>query len=72
MQGKIYLERQKPFIPIASHEDLPFNEVEISSKIRDDLIKWRDHLEEDNNKADFDWSTVEEIYSKRKNTIADI
>lgn len=69
---KEFLESQKPFIPIASHEDLPFNEVEISSKIRDDLIKWRDHLEEDNNKAEFDWSTVEEIYSKRKNTIADI
>ena len=68
---KEFLESQKPFIPIASHDDLPFNEVEISSKIRDDLIKWRDHLDEES-KSEFDWSTVEDMYWKRKNTIADI
>lgn len=71
---KEFEESQKPFTPAPSTNDNnnKYSQDEVNNKIRNDLINWKDHLDEGNKAKDYDWSIVEDIYNDKKNTLAEI
>ena len=71
---KEFEESQKPFIPAPSQtdDDNRYSQEEINEKIRSDLSSWKEFNEEGSKIKNYDWSIVEDIYSDKKNSLAEI
>ena len=70
---KEHLENQK--INHEKDEDddyYKYNQEEINDKIRIDLNHWKEFIEEGNDKKDYNWEIIEDIYTLHKNSIAEI
>ena len=71
---KEFEESQKPFTPAPNQTDdeNKYSQEEVNDKIRSDLSNWKEFIEDDGKVKDYDWSVVEDIYSDKKNTLAEI
>ena len=53
-------------------DDDKYSQDEINDKIRIDLNHWKEFIDDGNDKKDYNWEIIEDIYSIHKNTIANI
>ena len=49
-----------------------YSQDEVNDKIRIDLNHWKEFLEDGNDKKNYDWEIVEDIYTIHKNTLTNI
>ena len=57
---------------IKKDDDDRYSQDEVNDKIRIDLNHWKEFLEEGNDKINYDWEIVEDIYTVHKNTLTNI
>ena len=70
---KEHLENQKINSEKNDEEEYyKYNQDEINDKIRIDLNHWKEFIEEGNDKKDYNWEIIEDIYTLHKNSIAEI
>ena len=70
---KEHLENQKINSEKNDEEEYyKYNQDEINDKIRIDLNHWKEFIDDGNDKKDYNWEIIEDIYSVHKNSIAEI
>ena len=57
---------------IKKDDDDRYSQDEVNDKIRIDLNHWKEFLEDGNDKDNYDWEIVEDIYTVHKNTLTNI